>query len=302
MPLIPAMALVAALLAAPLAWAQFGLPGAGHPPADGGDELVTMAIVSRGDRLVPGSQTELGVLFEIERGWHIYWQGHNDTGFPTQLDIELPEGIEAAGPIRWPAPQRYVQPGNILDHIYEGRVLAILPVRVAEDAVGLGSVKVRAGANWLVCMEACLPGSADAEANFTITHPAAEAGPGEHEELFGETRLRLPRPVAANDPVRVAWKDAATLEIRGPEGSELLFFPADDGARIADRIEACVGRERLQLSVAQRDAASDAPPRAVRGVLEVRPAPTEATPDPRPVFFEIEQPPFAAAVPDADGG
>ena len=54
----------------------------------------------------PGTSFDLGVLLEMEEGWHVYWRNNGDSGGPTRVEWMLPAGFEA-GPLRWPAPHKY---------------------------------------------------------------------------------------------------------------------------------------------------------------------------------------------------
>ena len=45
----------------------------------------------------------VGVLIEMDSGWHTYWENGGDAGLPTTIEWTLPEGW-SAGPILWPTP------------------------------------------------------------------------------------------------------------------------------------------------------------------------------------------------------
>ena len=47
--------------------------------------------------------------------------------------MTLPAGYKA-GEMLWPAPARHVSNGGLLDHVYEGRAMILLPVEVPADA------------------------------------------------------------------------------------------------------------------------------------------------------------------------
>ena len=48
----------------------------------------------------------------MQPGWHVYWNGRNDTGTPVRITLTVPEGF-AAGDVLWPAPVRHVAAGEI---------------------------------------------------------------------------------------------------------------------------------------------------------------------------------------------
>src|SRR5262245_15955955 len=82
-----------------------------------GDGHAKVSLVSEKRTVTRGSNFLLAVRFDLEPGWHIYWKGQNDTGYPPSVTLDLPEGFRT-GEILWPVPKRLVSPGNILDHVY----------------------------------------------------------------------------------------------------------------------------------------------------------------------------------------
>ena len=46
----------------------------------------------------PGSTVRIGIRFEIENGWHIYWRNPGGAGLATAIDFELPEPIGPSVP------------------------------------------------------------------------------------------------------------------------------------------------------------------------------------------------------------
>ena len=48
-----------------------------------GRQLVTMKVVADTAGVEPGASFRLGVLLEMEPGWHTYWENPGDAGLPT---------------------------------------------------------------------------------------------------------------------------------------------------------------------------------------------------------------------------
>src|SRR5262245_51700008 len=78
-------------------------------------------LVSEFDALVPGKTAWLGVSFDLDPEWHLYWCGQSDSGAPIHVEFTLPAGYKG-GDLVWPAPKRHLSPGDLLDHVYEKRV------------------------------------------------------------------------------------------------------------------------------------------------------------------------------------
>jgi len=125
--------------------------------AEGPD--VRARLVADGAGVGPGGRIRVGVLFEMEPGWHIYWKNPGDSGLSTTVEWVLPVGV-AAGPLRWPVPIRFVQPGELVAYGYEGTVLLASELGMVEE-LPAGGVEIGASVSWLACKKECVPGSAD---------------------------------------------------------------------------------------------------------------------------------------------
>ena len=55
-------------------------------------EHARMTLIAETDAAVPGATLWLALDFVIDDEWHIYWPGHNDSGFAPQWTLSLPEG------------------------------------------------------------------------------------------------------------------------------------------------------------------------------------------------------------------
>ncbi|MDP3785782.1 MAG: protein-disulfide reductase DsbD family protein, partial [Undibacterium sp.] len=75
----------------------------------------------------PGQPVWVGLQLAHQPEWHTYWKNSGDSGLPTSIQWELPEGV-TAGEIAWPLPKKFPI-GNLANYGYEGTVL--LPVRLS---------------------------------------------------------------------------------------------------------------------------------------------------------------------------
>jgi DsbC/DsbD-like thiol-disulfide interchange protein len=117
-------------------------------------------LVASNREAAPGSPLLLGVRFDIEPGWHIYWRNPGGAGLATEVRWKLPEGLEA-GELQWPLPVAFTQSDGIPGYGYEGSVVLAAEV----DAPRTGSVDAVVGADisWLACREVCVLGGAELE-------------------------------------------------------------------------------------------------------------------------------------------
>lgn len=187
-----------------------------------GKPLVRAALLADTAAVVPGGDFSLGVLFEIEPGWHIYWRNPGDAGLATSVDWKMPEGFEISA-MRQPVPARIVEPGDIQVFGYKKQVLLWVDVRAPADLQSGSEVRFSADASWLVCKEICVPGDAAMELTLPV---AADAAPV-NAELFAEFRELL--PAAGPPPYELAWEQNPAgwnLRVAGiQEGARMDFYP-----------------------------------------------------------------------------
>jgi len=170
-----------------LAWGTVGGAQASTSPA------VQAAVVADGAAVVPGQTLRLGVRFTIAPSWHIYWQNPGEAGVATEVAWELPAGFEA-GPLCWPVPTQFRQPGDITVYGYEQEVLLSTEVKVPKALTAGDKVLLRARVDWLACETRCVPGRTVVQLELPV---AAVAKPGS-SALFDLWEKRLPRP--GDDP------------------------------------------------------------------------------------------------------
>ena len=186
----------------------------------GGKTLVKASLLADTMAIVPGQAFQVGLLLEMEPGWHTYWEYSGDSGLPTTVDWSLPSGF-VASPIEWPVPEARVEPGDIQVYAYSGRVLLLTTITPPPDLSG--TVTLRAAASWLVCEEICVPGDAKLELSLPVGKSAAPA----NAALFEEFRSRLPSKEAP--PFDLVWKrtgDVLALQVKGaPAATPLALFP-----------------------------------------------------------------------------
>lgn len=225
-----------------------------------------VSLVSEDDTLKPGTPAWVGVRFDLEPGWHIYWVNPGDAGDPPRLRWELPPGFRA-NDIRWPVPERLVL-GPVIDYGYEGQVLFAVPVDVPNDYKAATPVTLAADVRYVICREVCIPARTRVSLSMPLAGTTA-APPSARRELFATTRARWPKPAPT------AWKVSATsvggdinLVIRtGTSESKAVFYPLE-----ADQVDNAAPQPSKAtpdgIQIALRRADPDAPaPSALKGVI-----------------------------------
>lgn len=209
------------------------VPASATQPGSGMNHLSAQLMTS--DDLIPGETTILGLKLSIDKGWHTYWPGINDTGYGVSIEIEPVDGLTFHEPV-FPTPIRYIAAGNILDHTYEGEVTILVPVTV-DDSLEAGiSLEVNANIDYLICKEVCIPESTTAGLTMQISStPRSESGLSIFESAYRDRPLYvgINKPIV-NDPItgetyapRLNWnKNEVTLKIDG--ATHYKFFPDDN--------------------------------------------------------------------------
>ncbi|HZP12800.1 MAG TPA: protein-disulfide reductase DsbD domain-containing protein, partial [Nevskiaceae bacterium] len=184
-------------------------------------EHVDAELVAERAALVPGAQNWIALRLQIEPGWHTYWRNPGDSGIPTTLRWDLPEGF-TAGDIVWPYPERHPL-ADVMNYGYAGDVLHLVPITVPADA--RDRVELKAEAKWLVCSDVCIPGKADVKLSLPIAADAPE-DPRWHD-AFAATRAKVPQTVDWPARFTVDKRDVS-LEVTAAQlqpAKDVAFFP-----------------------------------------------------------------------------
>jgi len=116
----------------------------------------TVELIAENRWIRPGHEFSLGLHFQLEKGWHIYWINPGDSGEPPRVTWQLPPGFRS-GVIEWPAPRRLVN-SSIVDFAYEDAVMLIVPVHPETSLAMQPQAQLGLEVRVLVCREMCIPG------------------------------------------------------------------------------------------------------------------------------------------------
>jgi len=184
----------------------------------------TLELVAESRWVTPGHGLSLGLHFQLEKGWHIYWINPGDSGEPPRVTWKLPPGLRP-GEIEWPAPRR-LGTSSIVDFGYEDAVTLIVPVHAESKLAAQPLASLGAEIRVLVCREVCIPGRTQISLTLPIKSqpPAPDA---RTRELFAAARKDLPWPAPQNwkfsvDDTKDSFVLAANL---GAQIRQATFFP-----------------------------------------------------------------------------
>ena len=256
-------ALVAALAVATAAHASTpaGVPVEGRVKAN----HLTVELLSLPDSTQPGSSTQLGLHFTLDKGWHVYWTNAGDSGEAPTIKFHLPAGISAAA-MQFPAPRR-LPLGPLMDFGYEDEVLFPITLTADTSVKAPSTLPLTAHVDWLVCREVCIPGKADLAFPLKIASGSGTVDPA-RQALFNKFIKRLPQPLPASAKAVFAQTATGfTLALTGHAASSAEFFPLDQ-EEIVNAAAQPVGAlsDGIALSL-KKDAQLHTPLTQLNGVL-----------------------------------
>lgn len=149
-----------------------------------GAQHVSAELMAEHASAQPGGQTRIGVYFTIDRGWHIYAQDPGDAGLPTKVSWSVPDGV-TVGPLHWPKPKKFLDPGDIRTFGYANAVLLASTLALAPAKGTDAAIPMQAHTEWLACKEICIPGSADVSLTLPVSFNTP--APSTHAKLFEQT-------------------------------------------------------------------------------------------------------------------
>ncbi|MEM9177926.1 MAG: protein-disulfide reductase DsbD domain-containing protein, partial [Myxococcota bacterium] len=257
------LALLSAGLVAPTA--ALAAPGAtGDALLGKSGARVRAELLVDAARVAPGDRVAVGVLLELEPGWHVYWKHPGDSGAATKLAWRSP--AEGIGPIAWPAPQVFAEADGLLTtYGYEDEVLLASEATVAADAETGWSLAV--DVDFVACLVECVPGSVQLARTVPV---GASTEPATLDVLnrFARAEHRLPRTAEALG-VTVTVRAASAGATAGEDVPLVLEVVSCEGAPADCRpwtLAAEVGSEAFIPAARARDRARGRPdPRSPPG-------------------------------------
>ncbi|HRQ90771.1 MAG TPA: protein-disulfide reductase DsbD family protein, partial [Bacteroidia bacterium] len=241
------------------------------------DKNVEAQLIASVSTVKPGEPFTLALRLSIDPTWHTYWTNPGETGLPTSLKLDLPEGF-TAGPLQFPVPKKFVIDYGFgvreAGYGYETSVIHPLTVTPPASLAPGSTLTLKGKAGWLMCdPNTCIPGKAE----LSITLPVGESATASPAAAAIDTVLaKLPKPVES--PLRVSLDgDRVVLAADLPAGSlpdsaKLAFFPLQNEVldSFADP-EIAVSGDTVTLSAPKHESLEGAP-EAFSGVLAVETA------------------------------
>lgn len=155
---------------------------------DGPQVFARLVVESEG--VLTDESFRVGILFDIEPGWHIYWRNPGDSALPTRIQWSLDDAT--VGELKWPAPKVFHEPETGFTTFgYDEQ--ALLGTEMAIRTQGDGPVTLGASVNFLACKDICIPGNFDLER--TLVLGATPERDAKIVSLFDHYEAMIPQPI-----------------------------------------------------------------------------------------------------------
>lgn len=142
------------------------------------------------DGVSPGAPFDVGLQWETESGWHVYWQNPGDAGIAPRAEWTLPQGFSISDPA-FPQPHRHKDAaGAITTNILEGSPLLVYSVTPPAE-IKNPEVSFAAKVKYLICREFCLQEQAELTLKLPVKSSGEEVKPA-NTKLFAEARKKQP--------------------------------------------------------------------------------------------------------------
>lgn len=233
------LAALTALFATPAAVAQ-------APPAEAAKatptdraraEKISARLVTDVVAVSPGGRFGVGILFELDPEWHVYWKYAGDTGLATNITFGAPDGFDFDY-LSWPAPSRFVDKLGGISYGHEDAVLIYTEVTALDDLVEGAQITLTADATWLVCKENCINGKASLSLSLPVQVGERAALRSPDAALFDRFAARVPRDAPAGvtvvsqldrEGVRPGEAFTVSVVVHDAEGAAITAV-GEDGA------------------------------------------------------------------------
>ncbi len=230
---------------------------------------VRARLISEVESVQSGGSFAVGIWLEMEKGWHTYWKNPGDSGMPTRVEWDLPEGFEVSE-IQWPCPKRFETAG-LVSYGYEGEVVLMTEFKAPMTLRPGSEIKFLAKVEWLVCQEECIPGHED----LSLELPVRSRVPKKETRwaaLFDRTRNDLPRFFddwkirAALDKEKIYIQVFAAASFNR-QIRDIIFFPEQEGVVQYGQPQLLTEVQQGYMIELKRSKVPPAVPPYLRGIL-----------------------------------
>ena len=219
----------------------------------------------------------VGIKFDIEPGWHIYWKNPGDSGLPAEVEWKNNDSIEFKN-FLWPSPQKTPE-DPLMTYGYYNEV--VLPAIFSVDSEYIESGLSVFEIDFLICEKICIPEKAVID--FDLNNYTREDIQFSREVLsswYNQLPINLDSELiieASNNYFSIEWAD------ENNDISQAYFYPENNGLIKYSAKQDLYKLDNSIKLIVERPAKYSNNNLNVSGVLEIQSGDTKKT-------FKIDKP------------
>tara|TARA_Y100000766_G_scaffold201767_1_gene173882 strand:+ start:1598 stop:3625 length:2028 start_codon:yes stop_codon:yes gene_type:complete len=223
------------------------------------------------NEIVANEDFVIGIKFEIEPGWHIYWKNPGDSGLPAEIEWKNTESIEFKK-FLWPSPQKTPEE-PLMTYGYYNEVVLPAIFSVDSDYIKNGSSIFEI--DFLICEKICIPEKAFID--FDLSSYSDDDIKVSREILslwYNELPINFDRKLlveASNNYFSIEWEN------KNNDIIQAYFFPENKGLIKYSSKQDFYNLENSTKLIVERPAKYSNNAKNAIGVLEVHFANTKQT-------------------------
>lgn len=176
----------------------------------------------------PGKEFWVALKLTAKQDWHTYWRNPGDSGLPTTIEWNLPEGFKHSE-IFWTYPEVFVVEG-IANFGYDNEELLLIKITPPKNLQTNKSVTLKAKANWLACRVECVPEGED----ISLTIPVKNDSPEIDKSINKKIEEAINKLPAKNSEFKLSAlinENSVTISCIGnfDKLKNVRFFPYEAG-------------------------------------------------------------------------
>ena len=177
-----------------------------------------ISLISESKTIQPNDSFYLGIKFELEKGWHTYWENPGDAGEGASIEWSLPKGVSSSNTL-WPGPER-IPVDPLMTFGYNDEVVLLTKITTQEDIDF--PLEIKANVAWFTCKDICIP----QEGNVSILINKGEFSESIEYEEIKKYADRLPIEFYENYRVeKLDQKYFLQSTVENDHFENVYFFP-----------------------------------------------------------------------------
>jgi len=126
------------------------------------EDMVKVSLISSITNIEKKEIFYVGLKFNLEPDWKIYWRQPGDSGMAPEIDFSKSKNLESFR-ILWPFPNKEYESVDLLTNVYKRNVILPIEINIVDNKKSLELIGIL---NFQVCKEICIPLKANLRLNI----------------------------------------------------------------------------------------------------------------------------------------